>query len=242
MIELYHGGPSGHSASLLIALAEKGLDFESRPLDLGAYEQHGEAYLAVNPTGQVPVLREDGRQLSESFFILLYLDERYPDPPLGGVDPRARYAVQKWGKYVETHIAPNLAILGWSERGLPADARTRPGFDRLPPERRALWHKAAEGFSADEADAARAALGKAASRIADDLADGPWLAGNDYTIADIIVFPHLARFADLGIAVPDPARQWLARIEGRPQVRAALGDGGIDRGVTTMGPERGRWG
>lgn len=240
MIEVHHGGPSGHSASLLIALAEKGLDFDDHRIDLAAFEQHDETFLGLNPAGQVPVLREDGRSLTETFFMLLYLDERYPEPALGGGDPRARYAVQKWGKYVETHIAPNVAILAWSKRGrLPAEAAA--GFDRLPYERRALWNRAAQGFADEEIEAARAALTKAANRIADDLADGAWLAGDDYTLADIAVFPHAARFAGLGIAVPDAVRDWLERVAARPRTIAALRAEGLME-VATMGPERGRWG
>jgi glutathione S-transferase len=240
VIDMHHGGPSGHSASLLVALAEKGLGYESRLVDLAAFRQHCEQFLAINPAGQLPVIDHDGRRLTETFFILLYLDERFPSPALGGSTPQARYAVQKWGKYVETHIAPNLAILAWAKRGrLPAEAAA--GLERLTPERRALWQQAAQGFATDEVEAAQAALVKAAERIAADLADAPWLAGENYSLADIAVFPHAARLAGLGIAVPDAVPEWLGRIAARPVVREALGEAGLIE-VATMGPERGRWG
>jgi len=243
MIELFHGGPAGHSASVLIALAEKGLAFESRPLDLATFEQHGEAFLAVNAAGQVPVLREEHRSLTESFFILLYLDERYPDPPLDGVDARVRYLTQKWGKYVETHIAPNLAIYAWAKRGAAPGKDALAGFARLPLERRALWRRAAEGFAEAEVEAARAALVKAIGRIAESLADGPWLARDRYGIADIAVFPHVARLSGLGFDLPASVVDWLGRIAARRQVCEALGDTGLPADITpTMGPERGRWG
>lgn len=240
MIEVYHGGPGGHSASVLIGLAEKGLAFADRRLDLAAFEQHQPAFLAINPAGQVPVLRDDGRTLTEAFFILLYLDERYPVPALGGAGPRARYAAQKWGKYVETHVAPNVAILAWSRRPPDVDDDTRDGVERLPPERRALWQRAVQGFAEDEVTAARAALERAAGRIAEDLAVAPWLAGDDYSIADIAVYPHAARFPELGIRLPGLVADWLERVAARPAVRAALD--GADRAAVTMGPERGRWG
>lgn len=242
MIALYHGGPSGHSLSLLIALAEKGLAYEDHQLDLAAFAQHTPDFLAVNPAGQVPVLREGGRTLTETFFTLLYLDERYPDPPLGGADPQARYTVQKWGKYVETHIAPNLAIVDWALRGQVPEDAARAGFERLPPERRALWGQALEGFPAGDIETARAALAKAADRIAEDLTGTGWLAGGAWSLADIIVFPHAARFASLGIAVPAAVADWLARVGQRPAVRQALGEQGLVAAAPTMGPERGRWG
>ena len=240
MMRLYHGGPSGHSASVLMALAEKGIEHEDHPVDLAAFEQHGEAFLAINPTGQVPVLEVDGRRLTETFFILLYLDERFPEPALGGADPRARYAVQKWGKYVETHIAPNLALVEWAMRGTLADGAIA-GLDRLPPERRALWAKAGAGLGSDEVETARAALAKAVGRIAEDLVGQPWLAGDAYSLADIIVFPHAARLAAAGIDVPAAVQDWLERVRARPHVREALGQG-PGRSFVTMGPEKGRWG
>lgn len=242
MIALHHGGPAGHSASVLIALAEKGLDFESRPVDLAGFGQHDEAFLGVNPAGQVPVLVEDGRSLTETFFILLYLDDRYPDPPLGGADAKARYAVQKWGKYVETHIAPNLAILAWSREGAAPEADKRAGFARLAPERRALWQKACDGFSDEEIESAQGALAKAVGRVAEDLANGPWLVGRDFSLADIAVFPHVARLRRSGLEMPAAVTLWLDRIAARPRVSEALGAAGLELPVATMGPERGRWG
>lgn len=239
MIELYHGGPTGHSASVLIALAEKGLDFTSRPIDLAGGENHSEAFLELNPEGQVPVLLADGSTLTGTFHILLYLDEASRAPSLGGENPQARYAVHKWGKYVETHIAPNLAIARWALMGGDRGAGAVPGLDRLPPERAALWRQALAGFSEDQVASACQALEKAAARVAQDAAATGWLAGADYSVADIAAYPHLAQFAALGIALPAGAQEWLARVAERPAVREAAGDMPL---VATMGPELGRWG
>jgi glutathione S-transferase len=236
MIRLHHGGLAGHSASVLIALAEKGVEFESDFVDLAEFEEFDPAFLALNPSGQVPVLEADGRVLTETFFILLWLDETYPDPPLGGADPRARYAVHKWGKYLETHIAPNLAIVRWARRGgVAPDAAD---LARLPPERRALWQQAAAGFGEEEIERARAALDKALARMVPDLSAG-WLAGHEYTLADIAVYPHVAQLDELGIGVPAPVADWLARVAARPAVREVAGEMPL---VATMGPEPGRWG
>ncbi|HTN14134.1 MAG TPA: glutathione S-transferase family protein [Sphingomonadaceae bacterium] len=235
MIELYHGGPVGHSASVLIALAEKGLDYGSVELDLARCENHSDTLLELNPDGQVPVLMADGSALTGTFHILLFLDEAFPEPPLGGGDPPARYAVHKWGKYVETHIAPNLAIARWAQLGGAQGARP----DRLPPERAALWRQAQAGFSEEQVADARKALEKAASRVAQDAEEGGWLAGGAYSIADIAVYPHLAQFAALGIALSASAQGWLERVAARSAVRDAAGEMQI---VATMGPELGRWG
>ncbi|KPL66906.1 hypothetical protein SZ64_01615 [Erythrobacter sp. SG61-1L] len=236
---MYHGGPTGHSASVLIALTEKGLDYTSHELDLARFENHSDALLALNPEGQVPVLVADGQALTDTFHILLYLDEAFAEPALGGPNPQARYAVHKWGKYVETHIAPNLAIARWARLGGARKAGEGPRLDRLTPERSALWRKALAGFSDEQVEAAHKALEKAADRVAQDAADGGWLAGDAYSVADIAVYPHLAQFAALGIDLPEAAAEWLGRVAARPAVASAAGDMRI---VATMGPELGRWG
>lgn len=242
MIALHHGGPHGHSASLLIALAEKGLDFADHRIDLAAFEQHGAAFLALNPDGMVPVLEADGHVLTETFFILLWLDERFPDPPLAGPDPKARYIAQKWGKYVETHLAPNLAIARWAVQGETPDATSHAGFARLTPERRALWERACTGFPDDQVTAARNAVQKAIDRVAEDLTPGPWLAGADYGLADIAVFPHIRRAATLGFPLPAPVIEWIDRMAARPAVQFILSSAESEKDVVTMGPELGRWG
>jgi glutathione S-transferase len=240
MIRLHHGGAGGHSTSLLIALAEKGLDHGSEEVDLAAFAQHDPAFLKINPSGQLPVLEEDGRTLTETFFILLYLNDRYPEPQLGGATPQERYAVQRWGKYVESHIAPNLAIVNWAKHGDGLGDAARAGFDRLPPERKALWNKAVAGFSDDEVAAAAGVLARAAGLLSDTLVRGLWLAGDAYSLADIAVFPHVARFASLGLPVSSAIADWLGRMHRRPAVRAALDSAGST--VATMGPEVSRWG
>jgi glutathione S-transferase len=242
VITLHHGGRAGHSASVLMALAEKGLGYESRPIDLIAHEQHGEAFLAINRAGQVPVLEDGGKRLTETFFILQYLDERYPDPPLMPADPKARYAAYKWGKYVETHIAPNFAICGWAERGAKLDAAAQAGLARLTPERRLLWQQARDGYDEALVETARSAIEKAIGRVAEELVQGPWLAGETYSIADIAAYPHLARARALGFAVPEAVAAWLDRVASRPRVLEALGRPGLGPNIVTMGPERGRWG
>lgn len=238
-MRLHHAPGSPHSASVRMALAEKGLDCELVEVDLTAFANLTPRFLALNAAGQVPVLEDGGCVIAEAFFILLYLEEAHPEPALGGADPQARYLVQRWGKYVETHIAPNLALVRWAERAglrhLPRPALV----ERLPAERQALWHRAAAGFSESEVSDARTALAKAADRLADALGEHDWLAGPTLTLADIAVFPHAARLAANGIAPPNPVARWLERMAARP---GAAADASQETQWVTMGPERGRWG
>jgi glutathione S-transferase len=239
MMRLHYAPGSAHSAAVRILLAEKGLEPELHRIDLVHFEQHTPAYLGVNCHGTVPLLEHAEHKLFESFAILEYLDETYPDPPLVGVGPRQGYIARKWGKYVETHIAPHLAIARWAALGGRVPASARAGLDRLLPERAALWRRAIEGFGTDQLEASTRALIAAGERLAADLQGGDWLAGDRFTVGDIAVFPHVAQFGTLGLPVPGAVDAWLERVADRPSVRAISED---LFPVAAMGPEVGRWG
>jgi glutathione S-transferase len=231
---LHHTPGCALSQAVRIALAEKGLDHELHSVDVAAFEQLDAAFLAINPNGQVPVLEARGAALTEAFLILCWLDEQFPDPPLGGANAVARYRVQVVGQLVERAIAPNLALLEWTERG--GATPTAEAYLRLPPERRALWEEAFAGFSVAELTAADVGLARALDDCETWLAGHPWLAGEDYTIADILLFPLAARL-DEGTLGPG-LREWRTRVAERPAIAVIAGE----QPVATMGPERGRWG
>jgi glutathione S-transferase len=239
MMRLHYAPGSAHSAAVRIVLAEKGLEPELHKLDMVRHEQHSPEYLAISCHGTVPLLEHDGRKLFESFAILEYLDETYPEPPLAGEDPRQRYTARKWGKYVETHIAPHLAIARWAalHGRLPPEAQA--GLARLLPERAALWRRAVEGFGAEQLEASTKAMLTAGKRLAADLQGQEWLAGGTFTLGDIAVYPHVAQFDTLGLPLPDSVNEWLGRVAERPSVKAIRRD---LFPVAVMGPEPGRWG
>jgi glutathione S-transferase len=196
---LHHAPGCALSQAVRIVLAEKGLEHALRTVDTAAHAQFDPASLALNPAGQLPVLEAEGAVLSEAFFILCYLDDRFPEPPFGGSDPAARYRVQYLGKLVEGAIAPNLALLEWAKRTAavpPAEA-----LDRLPRERRMQWRKAIHGSTQDEMASARASLARALKGCEAWLAENAWLAGSEYTLADMLLFPLIHRM-DPGLGGP----------------------------------------
>ncbi len=87
MITIYDADRCPYCARVRIALAEKGIEYETVEIDLSdrpswLYEK--------NSLGRVPVLEEDDFVLSESAVINEYLEERYPEPPLWPADARER--------------------------------------------------------------------------------------------------------------------------------------------------------
>jgi glutathione S-transferase len=87
VITLYDAGRCPYCARVRIALAEKGIEYETVEIDL---DDRPAWIYEKNPLGRVPVLEEDTFVLAESAVIDKYLDERYPEPPLWPADPAAR--------------------------------------------------------------------------------------------------------------------------------------------------------
>ena len=82
MLELYHHNLSVCAQKVRLALAEKGLDWEDRHVDLMKSEHLTPDYLALNPKGVVPTLVHDGKPVIESTIILEFLEDAFPEPSL----------------------------------------------------------------------------------------------------------------------------------------------------------------
>jgi len=91
MLTLIDAPRCPYCARVRIALAEKGVPYETTLIDL---ENRPNWVYQLNPVGRVPVLEEDGWALPESAVINEFLEERYPEPPLLPADPGARAAAR----------------------------------------------------------------------------------------------------------------------------------------------------
>lgn len=81
-IEVYWGNRSPYSARVLLALEIKRIPYESRCLRFSEADLKSAEFLAINPRGQVPAIRDGEFTLHESIAILCYLDKKHPEPPL----------------------------------------------------------------------------------------------------------------------------------------------------------------
>lgn len=252
MIELFHWKPVSHSAKVLICLNEAGIEYESRFVDLLAFDQFGEEFLAMNPAGQVPVLRVDGTAMTESSLINEYVAEQYPDAGLAPTDPLGWYRCQTWSKYIDYNLSSSLATLGCREYLAPLlqsrDAKDVAAAIAAIPvaERRPGWQKAAGADSDDDVANSERKVRLVVERCEAVLADAEWLACDGYSIADINTFAMLHGLADVapdlvnGDAAPNTWR-WFEAILRRPAVKAALAMHADVEGFAP-GPEHSRWG
>ncbi|HEY2922598.1 MAG TPA: glutathione S-transferase family protein [Candidatus Binatia bacterium] len=83
-IKLYWGSGSPFAWRVMLTLEIKGLAYESKLLEFSNGEHKAADYLRLNPRGKVPTLQDDDFVLYESLAIMMYLDRRYPEPPIFG--------------------------------------------------------------------------------------------------------------------------------------------------------------
>ncbi len=263
MLTLYHWEPNAFSLAALVGLNEKGLKYESRYVDLLGFEQLGEGGPALNLEAELNpeqdgLMLVDGEALiSESFFLLEYLEDAYPDPPLKLRTPLGDWQVQVWGRFLGERVAPAISSLGGHRYLAPALREKRINdaeqiVDRMPTqERRTAWREALQDSYSEETLAeSRRKAAMLVERIEKALADGPdWLVGNTFTIADIDAFalanalPKLLPEACNAKASPR-TMAWLERMRARPSVQAALAMSNTGRPDEAFapGPEHARWG
>jgi glutathione S-transferase len=233
-LEFYHAEPASNSLKVLICLMEKGVDFKSHLMDIQAFEQHEPWFLKINPDGQVPVLVHDGEVITESTVINEYLDQVYPNPPLRPADALSCARMRVFTKFVDEYFRPALSSIAWQLMiHTITDRLSQEEFEaklaRIPrEEKREKWRVAAkQGYTPEQMAAWRRTLVEGIGKAEPALAEGPWLAGSHYSLADIAVFAmtaHMpARFSDImNEALSPRTMDWHRRMMARPAVTAAL--------------------
>lgn len=235
MLTLYHAEPVANSLKCLIALHEKGLEFQSVYIDLHKFEQHEPWFVALNPEGQVPVLAHDGAIVTHTSVINEYLEDAFPEaPPLRPATALGKARMRYWNKFVDEQVMEYVSMHGWHRMVTVIARSVESGeFDKLMqriplPQQREKWKKARAGFS--EADLAHATrkIEAAVDKAEQQLGQTPWLAGEAYTLADVNLFAvcgmALARlFPELQLPQRAPRlTEWVSRINARAGVKAAL--------------------
>jgi glutathione S-transferase len=184
----------------------------------------------------VPTLIDDGRPIFESSVIIQYLDQVHPETPLVPADPYAQAQMRSWLAFVDAVTTPAIRYPSFQFGGLRQKFQTMSDeeFEEKTakrPLKSAFYRKMDKNAGFSEADLAEAfndvrKTGARMQRMLEESA-GPWLMGEQYTLADIAVAPLLDRIEDLGLerlweeASPAVA-EWLRRIQARPAYRRAF--------------------
>lgn len=193
-MKLYTSPRAPNPRRVLMFLAEKGIaDIATVPVDLGKGEHRSEAFVALNPMAQVPVLElDDGRTLAETRAICTYLEGRYPNPNLMGEDYEERAFIEMMDRRCELQLFLRIAN---------CVRHTHPGLAPL------------EQPQFGDFGAAQGVKVRETARWLDGvLADRDFVAGERFTIADITAFCAL-EFAR-GLMKFRPSDEGLVNLQG----------------------------
>lgn len=194
-----YGCANSRSLRALWALEHACAQYDYVPVDLFRGEGRTPEFLALNPGGKVPVLVDSPLKLTESFAIVTYVGERYPDSGLVPVDLQARAEYWRWCSFVMTELEQPLWMIARHRFILPR-------AQRLP--------------QVEPLEVAQFAA--AAALLAQRLSGREWLLDAGFSGADILAGHTLAwaRSAriPLGSAVLD---SYLDRVDLDPALRRA---------------------
>lgn len=226
-IHLWHAGLSTCSQRVRMTLAELGHDFESHLIDLHAGENASEAYQKIHPKGVVPALVHDGTLVIESIDIIAYLDEQLGNGQLRPVAQEEDIA-SLIARADEAQPMLKLCTFEFLFQAAPsASDAVRTTFQKTHKNE---WLKK---FHRDfRAGFERSRVHEAVDKVHGDFqgleqlcSDGrPWLAGDEFSLADIAWMPNFHRFDLIGwpFARYPHLSRWFTAASARPSYRTAL--------------------
>lgn len=230
MLELYHSVNSVCAQKVRVAMAEKGLEYKEHLMTLRG-DQFDDAYMKLNPNAVVPTLVHDGRPVIESSVILYYLDEVFPRPPLMPQDPHQRAAVRQFNKMIDEYVHNSCSILTFATAFRPwLGGLTGEQIDRRlakSPNRKRAEHKRDVALHGLESKFVREALDyhlKLLKMMDRALERGPWLAGDNFSLADAAVIPYILRLDLLKLKrlFHPGVEGWYQRMRARPSVKKEM--------------------
>jgi glutathione S-transferase len=201
MMKFYYA-PGTCALATQIALEEAGAVYEAVRVDFASREQRGVDYLRLNPKGRVPILVTDRGVISETPALLLYVAQTYPDANLAPLDDLFALArLQAFTSYLCSTVHPARAHMHRGYRWAD-DPAAIAELKRKAPE----------------------VVGGCFTLIDAEMLAGPWVMGEQYSVADGYLFTLANWLERDGM---DPSRfprvldHWR-RMRERPAVRRAL--------------------
>ena len=198
MIDVYSWAtPNGHKIHIM--LEELGLEYKAIPIDIGAGDQFTPEFLAISPNNKIPAIIDsdgpDGKPLAlfESGAILFYLAEK--TGKFLPLDPVGRYTTMQWLMFQMGGVGP---MLGQAHHfRIYAPEKIEYAVNRYSNEAKRLY-----GVMDKQLGVTR------------------YLAGNDYSIADIATFPWTRSWKNQGIELDEfpNVKRWFDEISARPAV------------------------
>jgi glutathione S-transferase len=195
--------PAPNPRRVRIFLAEKGLTLERERVPLRERAHKASDFLDKNSLGQVPVLElDDGSFLSESVSICRYLEGLNLQPPLFGTTPKEQATIDMWIRRIELQLMAPIAHIWRHTHPLTAGLLTQ--------------YK-------DFGESNRAHADRVYHWLDGELADRIFIAGDAYSMADIIAQTTIDFGQQIGVLIPEDCgrvKAWLTRVSERPSATA----------------------
>ena len=226
MIELYHNDMSVCAEKVRFALAEKAIPWTSHHLNLRAGDQQKPEYLKLNPNALVPTLVDNGTVIIESTVINEYLDDAYPEPRLRPREPTGRACMRLWTKQLDegVHAATSVvsSAIAFRYQKLANGMEALEVFHKKMPDpvkRERSWETVTKGVESRFFPEAIMRFDKLLGDMETRLTDSPWLAGKEFSLADIGYAPYVTRLDHLQLQFLWDKRphipQWYDRLRER---------------------------
>ena len=203
-MKLYDSKLAPNARRVRIFLAEKGMSVPMVDMDLARLDQKTTAFSVLNPFQTVPVLElDDGEVISESAAICRYFEELRPEPPLFGVGALERARVEMWHRRLELQLFFPIA---------QAYRHTHPAAKVLEPHQIAEWAELNRGRAL-----------RAMTVVDEALRERPFVAGDRFSIADILGLVALDFIRPARITIPENLvnlRRWRETLAARSSALA----------------------
>ncbi|MBN8954053.1 MULTISPECIES: glutathione S-transferase N-terminal domain-containing protein [unclassified Rhizobium] len=198
----FYFAPGSCALASLIALEESGLAYEPRRLILANGDQRQPDYLAINPKGRVPALVTDRGVLTENIAILAYIAQSVPAAKLAPLDDPFEFAeMQSFNSYIASTVHVNHSHKARGARWTDDAAAIETMKAKVP-------QTMAESFAL----------------IEDKMLKGPWVMGDEYTVADGYLFTMAKWLPGDNVDLDrfPKVKAHYARMLERPAVKKAL--------------------
>lgn len=203
-MKLYDGGRAPNPRRLRVFLAEKGITVPVEQVDLGGLQQKSAAFTAINPLQRVPALvLDDGTVITELIAICRYFECLHPEPPLFGVGALGQAVVEMWNRRAELHL---LLPVSHAFRHL------HPAMRELEVPQVAAW-----------GEVNKPRVLEFLAILDRELAARPFIAGTQFSVADITAMIAVDFMKPAKLAVPPDHRnvlRWHAEVAARPSAAA----------------------